>query len=70
MIVAGSLGSGGMTSIRPGALKLGELVEVWADGFLSGSRYADVYYAADGGPVLAAAGLVQSAAMRLAIFCC
>lgn len=34
----------------PGVTKIGEAVEVWADGFLSGSRYADVYYAADRGP--------------------
>lgn len=33
----------------PGVVKVGEAVEVWADGFLSGSRYADVYYTADRG---------------------
>jgi hypothetical protein len=33
----------------PGVTKIGEAIEVWADGFLSGSRYADVYYAADRG---------------------
>lgn len=33
----------------PGVTKVGEAVEVWADGFLSGSRYADVYYTADRG---------------------
>lgn len=33
----------------PGVLKMYEYAEVWADAFLSGSRYADVYYAIDGG---------------------
>jgi len=33
----------------PGVVKVGETLEVWADGFLSGSRYADVYYTADKG---------------------
>ena len=34
----------------PGVVKVGETLEVWADGMLSGARYADVYYAADRGP--------------------
>lgn len=33
----------------PGVLKMYEYAEVWGDAFLSGSRYADVYYAIDGG---------------------
>jgi len=33
----------------PAVKKIGELVQVWADGFLSGSRYADVYYTLDRG---------------------
>lgn len=34
----------------PGVLKMYEYAEVWADAFLSGSRYADVYYQIDDGP--------------------
>jgi hypothetical protein len=34
----------------PGVLKMYEYAEMTADAFLSGSRYADVYYAIDGGP--------------------
>ncbi len=34
----------------PGVVKVWESLDVWADGFLSGSRYADVYYTADRGP--------------------
>lgn len=33
----------------PGVLKMYEYAEVWADAFLSGSRYADVYYRIDDG---------------------
>lgn len=33
----------------PGVKKIGEQVQVWAEGFLSGSRYADVYYTLDRG---------------------
>lgn len=33
----------------PGVQKIWEATEIWADGLLSGSRYADVYYTVDRG---------------------
>ena len=38
----------------PGVAKIFEYVDIWADGFLSGSRYADVYYTTDTSPTLGA----------------